>query len=84
MIAHTRTWSREWGIYWDNGKDNGDYYSILGLYRDTGKENGNYYNIELATSSGWCKSTEFPDHTKFKLPCSTPYLASGGLECFRV
>ena len=27
----------------DNGKENGDYYSILGLYRDNGKENGNYY-----------------------------------------
>ena len=19
-----------WGVYWDNGKDNGSYYSILG------------------------------------------------------
>ena len=27
----------------DNGKENGNYYSILGLYRDNGKENGNYY-----------------------------------------
>ena len=28
-----------------NGKENGDYYSILGLYRDNGKENENYYGI---------------------------------------
>ena len=33
------------GLYWDNGKENGNYYSILGLlYRDNGKENGNYYS----------------------------------------
>ena len=31
------------GLYRDNGKENGNYYSILGLYRDNGKENGNYY-----------------------------------------
>ena len=27
-------------VYWffrDNGKENGNYYSILGLYRDNGK-----------------------------------------------
>ena len=28
----------------DTGKENGDYYNILGLYGDNGKENGNYYN----------------------------------------
>ena len=37
------------GLYWDNGKENGNYYSIigyiLGLYWDSGKENGNYYSI---------------------------------------
>ena len=42
------------GLYWDNGKENGNYYNglyrgglyrvILGLYRDNGKENGNYYS----------------------------------------
>ena len=35
------------GLYWDNGKENGNYHImvyILGLYRDNGKENGNYYN----------------------------------------
>ena len=39
------------GLYRDNGKENGNYYSILGLYqgilglyRDNGKENGNYSN----------------------------------------
>ena len=25
-----------------NGKENGNYYSILGLYMDNGKENGNH------------------------------------------
>ena len=25
------------------GKENGNYYSMLGLYRDNGKENGNYF-----------------------------------------
>ena len=37
------------GLYWDNGKENGNYYSIIGyifgLYWDNGKENGNYYSI---------------------------------------
>ena len=37
------------GLYWDNGKENGNYYIIigyiLGLYWDNGKENGNYYII---------------------------------------
>ena len=36
------------GLYWDNGKANGNYYSIrviMGLYWDNGKENGNYYSI---------------------------------------
>ena len=32
------------GLYRDNGKENGNYYSRLGLYRDNGKENGNYYS----------------------------------------
>ena len=29
----------------DIGKENGNYYSILGLYRDNAKENGNYCSI---------------------------------------
>ena len=29
----------------DNGKENGNYYSILGLYGDNGKENGKYYSF---------------------------------------
>ena len=33
--------------YWDNGKENGNYYIIIGyiqgIYWDNGKENGNYY-----------------------------------------
>ena len=29
------------GVYRDNGKENGNYYSRLGVYWDNGKENGN-------------------------------------------
>ena len=29
----------------DNGKEHGNYYSILVLYRDNGKEHGSYYSI---------------------------------------
>ena len=32
-------------LYRDNGKYNGNYYSILGLYRDNGKEHGNDYSL---------------------------------------
>ena len=32
------------GLYWDNGKENGNDYSILGFYWDNGKENGSYYS----------------------------------------
>ena len=38
-------WGYIGGLYRDNGKENGHYYSILGLYRDNGKENGDYYII---------------------------------------
>ena len=31
------------GLYRDNGKENGNCYSVLGFYRDNGKENGNDY-----------------------------------------
>ena len=50
-----------WGLYGENGEENGNYYSILGLYWviwkpsnvvpflglgwDNGKENGNYYSM---------------------------------------
>ena len=48
MRDATCTWGIYWG-YWDSGKENGNYYVIigyiLGLYWDTGKENGNYYVI---------------------------------------
>ena len=33
------------GIYWDDGKDNGNCYSIFGIYWNSGKGNGNYYSI---------------------------------------
>ena len=29
----------------DNGRENGNYYGILGLYRDNGKEHGNYWKL---------------------------------------
>ena len=32
------------GYIGNNGKYNGNYYSILGLYRDNGKEHGNHRN----------------------------------------
>ena len=31
--------------YWENGKETGNYCSIMGVYWDNGKENGNYYSI---------------------------------------
>ena len=31
------------GIYWDDGKENGNYYHIGVIYRGNVKENGNYY-----------------------------------------
>ena len=31
--------------YWDNGKENGNYYRILRVYSDNGKENGSCYII---------------------------------------
>ena len=34
-----------WGLDWDNGKEHGNYHSILSLYGDKGKEYGNYYSI---------------------------------------
>ena len=30
---------------WDNGKENGNYNTVLGLYGDNGKENGNYNSV---------------------------------------
>ena len=31
----------------NNGKENGNHYSILRLYRGNGKENGNCYDVLL-------------------------------------
>ena len=56
LAAHHATIGVILGIYWDNGKENGNYRDyrglyrgymgiiggILGLYWDNGKENGNY------------------------------------------
>ena len=37
------------GLHWDNGEENGSWYSrigyILGLYWDNGEENESYYVI---------------------------------------
>ena len=38
-------------IFGDNGKENGNYYGILGLYGDNGKENGNYYLMAFMAST---------------------------------
>ena len=32
-------------LYWNNGKENGNHYSILSLYWDNVKENGNHYSL---------------------------------------
>ena len=52
------------GLYRDNGKENGNYYSILGSYRDNGKLNGNYYSImgyALGFYSGYIGYRQSPD-----------------------
>ena len=33
------------GVYRDNGKENGNYYSILRFKRDIGNEKGSYHRI---------------------------------------
>ena len=41
------------GLYRDNGKENGNYYSLLGHIQGyNGKENGNYY-IEHFPRVAW-------------------------------
>ena len=37
MEKNMETTIVHWGLYGDNGKENGNYYSILGLYWDNGK-----------------------------------------------
>ena len=32
-------------LHIDTGKENGNYYNMLGLYKDNGKVNENYYMI---------------------------------------
>ena len=48
------------GLYWDNGKENGNCYILitiyiymLALYWDDGKENGNYYNVRGLSGLGF-------------------------------
>ena len=65
-----------WGLFWDNGKSNGNYYSILGVYRDNGKENGSYHSImgceDLAFRVGAAEmwSTQRCKFVEFCQPCS--------------
>ena len=33
------------GVYWDIGKENGNYYSILRFKRDIDNKNGDYHRI---------------------------------------
>ena len=42
LLCLMASWFLRKFTYWDNGKENGNYNSILGLYRDNGKENGSY------------------------------------------
>ena len=32
-------------LFWDNARESGNYYSILGFYWDNGKEHGKYQSI---------------------------------------
>ena len=45
LLQLLKLWHELVGIYWGNGKENGNYYNmignILGLYWGNGKENGN-------------------------------------------
>ena len=40
------------GLYRDNGKQNGDYYVLIGFNWENGKENG---NIHMHQSAGSCE-----------------------------
>ena len=61
------------GLYWDNGKENGNYYNriylciyfrvILGFYWDNGEEKGNYHN------GAYMMRSLDGDSTKAKTPC---------------
>ena len=58
-------WGTLFGLYWDNGKENGNYYNglyrdyrdyigiiLLGFYGDNGKENGSYYKDYIGVLLG--------------------------------
>ena len=47
------------GFYWDNGKENGNYYSILGLHRDSGKEYGSNYLVVNGWRWGFCNKHRY-------------------------
>ena len=50
-----------WGIYWDNGKENGNYYLAIGLNRDCDcsmlpkSENHMEKNVELLMDTATCR-----------------------------
>ena len=52
------------GLYWDDGKENGSYCSMLWLYWDNGKEDGSHYSIlglYWDNGTGIChRATGFP------------------------
>ena len=61
--VQAQTGCTEAPIYWDNGKENGNYYNgiymgiigdiyIYGIYWENGQENGNYYIIKTCVKAG--------------------------------
>ena len=40
------------GLSWDNGKERGNYYSLLGLYRDNGENGSSYSMLGLCWHNG--------------------------------
>ena len=51
-----------YGLYRDNGKENGNYYNILEFYRDNGKENGSYYlGFRVQKKNGNCYNGLYRD-----------------------
>ena len=73
-IGIMRNYYSIFGLYRDNGRENGNYYSILGLYRDNGKENGNYHTmleILSQTAGPGCASARVGRPRQTKTSCSS-------------
>ena len=68
MLAKSRLWVIL-GLYWDNAKENGNYYSILGLYRDNIGGPASF----LQQSKSLCNSSR---QSLSVTACSMPYRSS--------